>query len=37
MIELLFDICKWLVEEDDTEAVGGTTTNYHWPLTNKPS
>ena len=37
MTKLLSDICRWLVEEEDVKAVGGATTNHHWPLTNKPS
>ena len=41
-LNLLFDTCKWQVEEEkveegDVEAVGGATTQYHQPLTNKPS
>ena len=35
--KLLSDICRWLVEEEDADEVGGTTTNHHWPLTNEPS
>ena len=35
MIELLSDICRCLVEEEDVEAVGGTRTSRHRPLTNK--
>ena len=31
---LLFDIFRWLVDEEDAEAVGGATTHYHQPLTN---
>ena len=31
----LFDLCRWLVEEEDIEAVGRVITNYHRPLTNK--
>ena len=37
MTELLSDTCRWLVKEEDAEAVGGETTNRHWPLTNEPS
>ena len=37
MIELLYDICRSLVEEKDVEAVDGATTNHHRPLTNEPS
>ena len=37
MIELLSDIGRWLVEEEDIEMVGGPITNHHQPLTNKPS
>ena len=37
MMKLLSDIYRWLVEEEDTEAVGGATTNSHRPLTNEPS
>ena len=37
MIELLSDICRWLVEEEDVEAVGEVITNHHQPLTNEPS
>ena len=33
----LFNICRWLVEEEDDEAVGEATTHDHQPLTNKPS
>ena len=35
--QLLSDICKWLIEEEDAEAVEGATTHYHRPLTNEPS
>ena len=35
MIELLFNICRWLVGEGDVETMGGATTN-HRPLTNEP-
>ena len=34
---LLSDICRWIVKEENTEAMGGATTHYHRPLTNKPS
>ena len=37
MIELLSDICRWLVKEEDVEAVGKATTNHHRPLINEPS
>ena len=37
MIELLYDICRCLVEEEDVEAVGGTRTSRHRPLTNELS
>ena len=37
MTELLSDICRWLVEEEDAEVVGEATTNCHQPLTNEPS
>ena len=37
MTKLLPDICRWLVEEEDIEAVGKATTHYHRPLTNEPS
>ena len=37
MTELLSNICRWLVEKDDVEAVGGAITNHHQPLTNEPS
>ena len=37
MTELLSNICRWLVEEEDAEAMGGITTNHHWPLANGPS
>ena len=37
MTKFLFDICRWLVEEKEAEAVGGATTNHHRHLTNKPS
>ena len=33
----LSDLCRWLVEEEDVEAVGRVTTNYHRPFTNKLS
>ena len=35
--KLLSDMCRWLVEEEDTEAVGGIKTNHHRPLTKEPS
>ena len=35
MTEFLFDICRWLVKEEEVEAVGGATTNHHRPLTNE--
>ena len=35
--KFLFDIGRWLVKEEDVEAVGGTTTNHHRPLTKRPS
>ena len=34
--KLLLGICRWIVEEEDTEAVGGTTTHYPRPLTHEP-
>ena len=34
---LLSDICRWLVEEEDAEAVGEATTHDHMRLTNKLS
>ena len=37
MTELLSDTCRWLIEEEDAEAVDETTTNHHRPLTNEPS
>ena len=37
MTELLFDICRWLIEEEDAKAVGETTTNHYRPLSNEPS
>ena len=37
MTELLSDICKWLAEKEDVEAVGRATTNRHRPLTNEPA
>ena len=37
MTELLSNICRWLVEEEDAKEVGRTTTNRHQPLTNEPS
>ena len=37
MTELLSNICRWLVEEEYAEVVGGIETNHHGPLTNKPS
>ena len=37
MTELLSDICRWLVEEENAEVVGGATTNHRQPLTNEPS
>ena len=37
MDELLFDIGRWLVREEDVNVVGGATTNHHQPLTNEPS
>ena len=36
MTELLSNIRRWLVEEEDVEAVGGATTNRHRSLTNEP-
>ena len=41
-LNLLFHTCRWQVkeeevEEGDAKAVGGATTHYHQPLTNKPS
>ena len=35
--ELLSDICRWLVEEEDVKAAGRATTNLHLPLTNEIS
>ena len=32
---LLSDICRWLVEEEDTEVVGRATTNDHLISTQK--
>ena len=29
MTELLYDICRWLFEEEDVEVVGGATTNHY--------
>ena len=37
MTELLYDIRRWLVKDEDAEKVGGATTNCHRPLTNEPS
>ena len=37
MTKLVSDICRWQVEEEDPEAVGGATTHYHRPLTNESS
>ena len=34
---LLSNICRWLVEEEDVEAMGRATTHDHRPLTNKLS
>ena len=34
---LLSNLCRWLVEEEDVEAVGKVIINYHQPLTNKLS
>ena len=34
---LLSDIYRWLLEEEDAKTIGGATTHYHRPLTNKPS
>ena len=38
----LFNTCRWKVEEEevkdgDVKAVGGATTHYHRPLTNRSS
>ena len=37
MTEFLYDVCRWLVGEEDVEAVGRATTNHHRPMTNEPS
>ena len=37
MTELLSDICRWLVGEEDVEDVGGAIANHHRPLTNESS
>ena len=34
---LLSDLCRWLVEEEDAEAVDRVITNYHRSMTNKLS
>ena len=36
-LNLLFDMCRWQVEEEKVEAMDRAITNHHRPLTNKPS